>query len=181
MGHIGLLNPISDGVAVCRVVLNERLGGIEVQAAPHGAFIIRRGEISREARRNIALHFQKGMNHRRFLKRQQNNIVGREMGIIDGADRIIMNRIGPYGVVAHIGVGGWHIGLGGERQLLAAGVLKVAVHVLQGKDAVSARGNAFDAEAAAAVRTRHALQWGVGESRIVQIRMEAYEDARHRT
>ena len=103
------------------------------------------------------------------------------MGIIDGADRIIMNSIGPYGIVAHIGVRRRHIGLGGECQLLATGILKVAVHVLQGKDAIRAGRNAFDAEATAAVRTRHALQWDVGERRIVQIRVEAYEDARHRT
>ena len=80
-----------------------------------------------------------------------------------------MDRIGPYGIVAHIGIGRWLESFCRESQLFTTGVLEVTVHVLQGKDAISAGSYAFNTETPMAVRACHALQRDVCESRIVQV------------
>ena len=93
------------------------------------------------------------------------------------ADAVVVDAVVPGRVLSHVGETRGRDVLSQGRHHFAGRHFEVAVDVFECIDAVGARGNAFDAEMAAAVGASHAFEGQSREGRVVEVAVQAHEQA----
>ena len=109
---------------------------------------------------------------------QQCDIIGQEVGVRHFYQRIDMQRVAPNGVGSHVGLRARLEGLlvkGNHLTLLCKA--EVAIGILQGISAISARSHTFYYKVSTTVGTRYTQHRFGLEGRISQIIIQAYHDA----
>ena len=179
-GHAHVFQPIGDGVVARRALHQEVVVGIEIDALEHRHHLRGRREIEAKVFWHVSLRFQEMAVGVFGLESQEHQIVGHVMRVADGFDGVVVNRVAPNRVVAHIReCRRPHNGFE-RRQHLAAREHEIAVNVLEGVDAVSARRNALDGKETAPVGSRHAVEGLGGKSRVGRVAMQSDQNALER-
>ena len=169
--------PIGDGIFLLRTFYDERFFGIKVKSLYLRKDGISITEIERETVRHLALCLQEISVCQRFRKSPEHHVIRQEMGIFHLVNRLDVQRVYPCGILSDIRLAGWYDDVMGEGDFLTLLIKHiVAVHVLQGIDAIRARRYALDDETSSTVRTAY-TQHRLGlERRISLIIIETYEN-----
>ena len=115
-----------------------------------------------------------------FAESQQYEVVGDVAGVVHLPDAVVAHRVAPHGVGPYGGKTAGYDLFAQKGKHFACGEAEVAVHVLEGEDAVGARRHAFDAETAAAVGLCHAVKGLFREGRVGGVGVQAYQNAFYR-
>ena len=172
-------NPIGDGVVMERRVNDEALL-VEVQAAKDGQRVGRSREEERHGIGIETLHLEQMLCLSCFEEDIEHEVVGIVVDVGCDADGVVVGRVAPNGVIAHVPLAG-----SGEGVLLEGDALallreeEVAVLVFEGKSTVASRLDALDAEASGAVRTRDAAEGTLVEDGVVEERVDGEEADQH--
>ena len=136
-----------------------------------------RGEIGAPIFGHVALRFEQIALGAYLVEGQQDDIVGQVVRVGHGADGVVVDGIGPECVEACVGVGGRLHNPRGEGRALATRFAKVAIHIAEGIDAITARCHTFDAKASCAIGAGHAVEGAGREGRVGRIAVESDKDA----
>ena len=149
--------PIVDGVVFGVGNGDEGVVSVKIQSLDGGQMLVAIAEIHREMVGLFAVDAEQIAIGLHLLKGRQRDVIRQEMGVAHALDVGNVERIAPHGVLSDVGFIGGLKRIVVESNLLTLLVeLIVAIHILQGIDAIGARFHAFDDEMAATVGATHA-------------------------
>ena len=144
--------PIVDGVVLSVGYGDEGVVGVEIQPLDGGQLFVAIAEIHREMVGVFAVDTEQIAIGLQLLKGCKCNVIGQEMGVAHTLDVGNMERVAPHGILSHICFARGFEHFGRKSNLLTLLVeLIVAIHILQGINAIAARFHPFDDEMASAI------------------------------
>ena len=103
----GVGQPVGEGVEGEVAIFDKGIFGLEVESSEGGNVGRWSGEEGGELLRHIALRLEEVARLASLLEGRDHDIVGREVGEGDDADRVVAHGVYPQRVVACVGKGRW--------------------------------------------------------------------------